>query len=96
MQIFFDNSQQSVKYTAQIAIHQVEIRREGGSTEQKQLFITYLHTDYFSHDISSGYGRNIERENIVQEKCTFCGGANHSAEKNLNDKKGYGKSSCGR
>ena len=31
-------------------------------------------------DRSSGFGRNIEGANTVHTKCTFCGGANHSAE----------------
>ena len=32
-------------------------------------------------DSSSGFGRNSERANTVQTKCTFCGGTNQSAEK---------------
>ena len=27
------------------------------------------------------FGRNNERKNIIQTKCTFCGGNNHSSEK---------------
>ena len=41
----------------------------------------YLQTDYLNLDINSNSGKNNERENIVQTKCTFCGGANYSAEK---------------
>ena len=33
-------------------------------------------------DSRSGFGRNSERANTDQKKCTFCGGVNHSAEKN--------------
>ena len=32
---------------------------------------------------SSGFGINSERANTVQTKCTFCGGVNNSAEKDL-------------
>ena len=32
-------------------------------------------------DSSSGFGRNSERANTIQKKCTFFGGVNHSAEK---------------
>ena len=38
-------------------------------------------------DSSSGSGRNNERENLVQTKCTFCGGTKHSAKKCFKDKK---------
>ena len=40
-----------------------------------------LQTDYLNLDSSSYCGGNNERENIVHTKCTFCGGANNSAEK---------------
>ena len=43
--------------------------------------ISSLQTDYLNLDSSSGFGRNSERANNVQTKCTFCGGTNHSAEK---------------
>ena len=39
-----------------------------------------LQTDYINLDSSSDFGRNIERANTVQKKCTLCGGSNHSAE----------------
>ena len=44
--------------------------------------ISSLQTDYLNLDSRSGFGGNSERENTVQTKCTFCGGTNHSAEKN--------------
>ena len=43
--------------------------------------ISSLQTDYLNLDSSSGCGRNSERANTFQKKCTFCGGTNHSAEK---------------
>ena len=76
MHIFLDNFHQGGKYSAQIASHQVEFRREGNFTDQKYLSISYLHTDYLNLDSRSGCGINSERENIVKTKCTFCGGAN--------------------
>ena len=81
MHIFMDNFHQGVKCTAQIDSHQAELRREGKFTDQKYLSISSLHTDCLNLDSSSGCGKNSERANIVQKKCTFCGGANHSAEK---------------
>ena len=79
MRIFLDNFQQGGKYTSQIASHHEELRREEKYTYQNNLFITSLHTDYLNLDRSSGSSRNNERENIVQKKWTFCGGANHYA-----------------
>ena len=46
-------------------------------TDQKYLSMTSLQTDYLNPDSSSGFSRNNERENLVQTKETFCGGANH-------------------
>ena len=50
-------------------------------TDRKYLSITSLQTDYLNLGRSSGSGRNKERENIVQKKCTFCGGTNHFEDK---------------
>ena len=82
MHIFLDNFRQGEKYSAQIASHQAELRRDETFSDQKYLFISSLHTDYLNIDISSGCVKDSERENLVQKKCTFCGGANHSAENN--------------
>ena len=81
MHIFLDNFHQGGTYTAQIASHQSELRTEEKFTDQQYLFITSLQTDYLNLDSSSGSGRSNERENSVHTKCTFCGGANHPAEK---------------
>ena len=67
MHIFLDNFQQGGKYTAQIAIHQAELRREEHFTNQKYLSITSLQNDYLNIDIISGYDRNNKRENIVKK-----------------------------
>ena len=45
------------------------------------LNISSLQTDYLNLDSSSGSSRNSERAHSVQEKCTFCGGNNHSGGK---------------
>ena len=68
MHIFLDNFHQNLKYTAQIASHQAELRREEIFTDQKSLYITSLQTDYLNLDSSSGYGRNNEISNIIQKK----------------------------
>ena len=81
MHTFLDNFHQGGKYSAQIAIHQAELRSEEKSTDQKSLNISSLQIDYLNLDSSSGFARNIERAHAVQKKCTFCGGTNHSAEK---------------
>ena len=60
--------------------------------QPKILSITALPNDYFNLDNSSGSGRNNERENLVQNKCNFCGGTNHYADECFQKKKkGYKK-----
>ena len=71
----------SGNYSAQIVSHQEELSKEEKFTDKKSLIISSLQTDYLNLDCSSGSGRNSERANTVQKKCTFCGGTNHSAEK---------------
>ena len=56
MNIFLDNFHQGVKYTAQIASHQAELRREESFTDQKYLPITSLYIDHLNLDRSSGSG----------------------------------------
>ena len=81
MHTFLDNFHQGGKYPAQIASHQVELRREETITDEKTLNISSLQTDYLNIDSRSGSSKNIERSHAVQKNCTFCGGNNHSAEK---------------
>ena len=82
MHIFLDNFHQGGKYSAQIASHQAELRREERFTDEKSLNISSLQTDCLNFDSSSsGSSRNIERAQSVQAKFTFCEGNNHSAEK---------------
>ena len=81
MHTFLDNFHQGGKYSAQIASHQAELRREEKFTDSKSLNISSLQTDYLNLDISSGFGSNSERAHAGQKNCTFCGGTNHFAEK---------------
>ena len=81
MHTFLDNFHQGEKYSSQIANHQAELRREEYFTDQKSLNISSLQTDYLNINSSSGFGRNSERANNVQTKCTLFGGTNQSAEK---------------
>ena len=76
-----DNFHQCGKYSTQIAIHQAELRIKENMSDQKYLSISSLQTDYVNLDRRSGCGKNSEREDIIQTKFTFCGSANHSAEK---------------
>ena len=78
MYMFLDNFIQGGKYTAQIASHQVELRREEKITYQKYLSISSLQTEYL--DLDSSSGRNNEIENRVKVKCTFYGGS-HPTDK---------------
>ena len=80
MHTFLDNFHQGGKYYDQIASHQEELSREENFTDQRYLSISSLQTDYLNLYSISGCGRNSERANTVQKKCTFCGGTNHSAE----------------
>ena len=68
MHIFLDKFHQGGKYTAQIASHQAELRREKKSTDQKYLSIISLRTDYLNLESSSGSGRNNYRTNVVNTK----------------------------
>ena len=80
MHTFLDNFQQGGKYSAQMAIHQEELRRAEKCTDQKSLNISSLKTDYLNLDRSSGFGRDSERAHADQTECKFCGGVNHSAD----------------
>ena len=59
MHTFLDNFHQGGKYSAQIASHQVGLRREETFTDKKSLSISSLQTDYLSLDSSSGFGGEI-------------------------------------
>ena len=83
MHTFLDNYHQVGKYSAQMSSPQVELRRKRKFTDHKSLSISSLKTEYINLESSSGCGRSSYRENTVQTKYTFCGGANHSAEKYL-------------
>ena len=82
MHTFLDNFHQSRKYSAQLAIHQAELRREEKYPDQKCLNISSLQTDYLNLENSvSSSSRHNERSQSVQTKCTFCGLNKHSSEK---------------
>ena len=68
MHTFPDNFHQGVKYSAQIASHQAELRREENFNDQKSLNISSLQTDYLNLDSSSGSSRNSERAHSIQKK----------------------------
>ena len=82
MHTFLDNFQQSGKYSAQLASHQAELRREEMYPVQKCLNISSLQTKYLNLDSSqSSQGKHNEKSNSAKEKCTYCGLTNHSVEK---------------
>ena len=70
MHTFVDNFHQGGKYSAQIASHQTELKREETFTDQKSLNISSLQTDYLNHDSSSSSSsRHSEIAHSVQAKC---------------------------
>ena len=48
MHIFLNNFHQGEKYSARIASHQAELRREIKITDEKYLSISYLYTYYLN------------------------------------------------
>ena len=73
MHTFLDNFHQSGKYSAQLASHQAELRREERYPDQKCLNISSLPTDYLNLDNSlSRSSRHNDKANYVQTKCTYC------------------------
>ena len=58
MHTFMDNFHQGGKYSAQIASHQAELRREEKFTDQRSLNISSLQTDYLNLDSSSSFGKD--------------------------------------
>ena len=82
MHTFLDNFQQNGKYSAQLASHQAELRREEKYPDQKCLNISSLQTEYLNLDSSqSGSSKHNEKANSAKAKCTYCGLSNHSVEK---------------
>ena len=82
MHTFLDNFHHSGKYSAQLASHQAELRREEKFPDQIFLNMSSLQADYLNLDNSvSGSSRHNERAYSVQTKCTFFELNNHSAEK---------------
>ena len=71
LHIFLDNFHQGGKYSAQIDSHQAELRREVKFADGKSLSILSLHNEYLNIDRILGCGKDSERENLVQKKCTF-------------------------
>ena len=71
MHTFLDKFEQGGKYSAQIASHQAELRREENFTDQKSLNIYSLQTDYLNLDSSSVFDRDSERAHGVQKSAHF-------------------------
>ena len=80
MHILLDRFRQGGKYSALVASHQAELKREGKFTDQKSLSISSLQNHYLNLDISSGSGINNEKATLAQIKCTIFGNTKHSAK----------------
>ena len=82
MHTFLDNFHQSGKYSARLASHQAELRKEEKFPDQKSLEISSLQTEYLNLDNrNSGSSKHKEKANSAQKKCTYSGLSNHSVEK---------------
>ena len=69
-------------YSAQLASHQAELRREENYPDKKCLNISSLQKDYLNLDNSlSGTSRHNKKANAAKTKFTYCGLNNHSVEK---------------
>ena len=71
MHIFIDSFHQGGKYYAQIASHQLELRKERKFTDQKSLSISSLQTGYLNLENRSVCGIKIERANILYTNVLF-------------------------
>ena len=79
MHTFQDNFHKSGKYSAQLASHQAELRREEKYPDQKCLNISSLQTEYLNIESSqSGSSKHNEKANSAKAKCTYFGLTNHS------------------
>ena len=66
MHTFLDNFRKSGKYSAQLANHQAELRREENYPDQKCLNISSMQTDHLNLDNGlSGSSRHNERAHFV-------------------------------
>ena len=71
MHMFLDNSHHGVEYSAQMASHQVELRREIKFTDQPFLSISSLQTYYINIYSSSGCGKNSKKEILSGKSALF-------------------------
>ena len=95
MHTFLDNFHQSGKYSAQLASHQAELRREEKYPDQKLLSISSLQAYYLNLDNSlSGSSRHSDKANSAKTKCTYCGLNNHSVEKCFKNIRKEKKKAC--
>ena len=71
MHTFMDNFSQGGKYSAQIASHQVELRREENITDQTLLKISSLQTGYLNLDRSSGLVEMVIEKTLFRQSAHF-------------------------
>ena len=70
MRTFLDNIHQGGRYSAQIASHQAELRREERFTDQKSLSTSSLQTEYLNLERSSVLEKIVKEETLFI-KSTF-------------------------
>ena len=71
MHKFLDNFHQGGKHSAQIAIHQAELRREEKFIDQTSLNISSLQTDYLNIDSSSVLGEIVREQTLFIQSAPF-------------------------
>ena len=71
MLTFFVNFHQGGKYSAQIARHQRELRREKIFIDQKSLSVSSLQTNYLNLDSSSSFEGKVKKQKLFRQIALF-------------------------
>ena len=96
MHTFLDNFHQSGKYSAQLASHQVNLRREEKFPDQKCLNISSLQTDYLNlENIFSGLVDIMRDHTLSRQSAHFVDLITILRKKIQKDQTGKGESSRG-
>ena len=71
MHTFLDNFEEDGKYSAQIASHKAELRREENFTDQKSFNISSLQNDYLNLDSTSGLIWIVKGHMLIKQSAHF-------------------------
>ena len=87
MHTFLDNFHKGKKYSARMASHQAELRKEENFGDKKSLSISESQIDYLNWENSV---RNNERAQFSQTRCNNCGGSQPTEKCFTQQRKGKG------